>query len=97
MEQFLEALSYQPPTFKGEKLTNINGLLISFFDHYPVHEARTHLWELFRAWLFRCGEYADEEVISSKLQFYELLEEFIEMAYLKTKCEQLLKEDETAN
>lgn len=87
MKNCLEALNYQPHAFTDDDLKNLNDFLLRFFTEYPIHVVRQQLWELFRAWLFRCGEYADEEIITSKLEFYEQLEEFLEIAFIKTNEE----------
>lgn len=84
MKKYEKRLNYQPHSLSASDLENPETHLRMFFAVYPIHVIREKLWNLFRAWLFRCGEYADEVVITSMLQFYELLEEFLEVSYIRT-------------
>lgn len=85
MKKCIKVLNYQPHSLSDTDIEHPEIQLEMFFLTYPLHTIRQNLWRFFRAWLVLAGEYADEKEITSKLQFYELIEEFIELSYIKNR------------
>ena len=82
MEELFKKLNYQPSTLTSKELENPEEVIRSFFDNHPIHCTRTHLWELYKGWLYHSSEYADGEISKTMLSFYTQIILLLEASFV---------------
>jgi len=85
MEQIMKNLNYQPANLSADELANPADLMTSYFMDQPLHKSRSVLWDLFKAWLIRSSEFADEELINDRLSWYTQTIEYLNASYVQTE------------
>lgn len=82
MEEFLKKLNYQPADLSNIDLSNPEGVVNAFFENYPIHKIREHLWELYKGWTYHAAEYADTEQTRSMIFFYTEMIDFLNASFI---------------
>ena len=81
MEEVLKKLNYQPADLSGIA-NNPERVVDEFFEHYPIHKTRAHLWELYKGWTYHAAEYTDTEQTRSMIFFYTEMIDFLNASFI---------------
>lgn len=82
MEELLKKLNYQPSSLSDGELERPEGVIREFFENYPIHETREHLWELYKGWTYHASEYVDSEQTKDMIFFYTQIIGLLNASYI---------------
>lgn len=82
MDQAYEQLSYQPCSLSEHDIEYPEEYLHNFFYDYPLHKARSHLWEIFKGWTYNEAVVGFADDIEGMMLFHEHLKKMIEIAFV---------------
>lgn len=82
MEEVLKKLNYQPVSLTAQELKHPERVIKFFFDEYPIHTVREHLWDLYKGWTYHTSDFADTEQVTSMICFYTQITALVNASFV---------------
>ncbi|SDK58800.1 hypothetical protein SAMN04487898_109204 [Pedobacter sp. ok626] len=82
MEELFKKLNYQPTSLTALELERPEEVIECFFENYPIHTTREHLWNLYKGWVHHASEYTDAEIAMSMMNFYSQFVDFLDASLI---------------